>query len=171
MVAAALIGLAAAAEFAMGRKLWGLSGEPGIWSGNIESSHNSQFMFDPYTFSHVTHGVLWYGLLSLIAKRLPVGARFVAAVALECAWEVFENTDLVIQRYRAATISLNYYGDSVNPKREPDFKRDHRDERHARGQYRGQHESYQGGPNIAHRVHKARRARWLKRQRGVIYRR
>jgi len=113
MVAAALIGLAAAAEFAMGRKLWGLSGEPGIWSGNIESSHNSQFMFDPYTFSHVTHGVLWYGLLSLIAKRLPVGARFVAAVALECAWEVFENTDLVIQRYRAATISLNYYGDSV----------------------------------------------------------
>jgi hypothetical protein len=113
MVAAALIGLAAAAEFAMGRKLWGLSGELGIWSGNIESSHNSQFMFDPYTFSHVTHGVLWYGLLSLIAKRLPVGARFVAAVALECAWEVFENTDLVIQRYRAATISLNYYGDSV----------------------------------------------------------
>ncbi|MGZ6185135.1 MAG: DUF2585 family protein [Candidatus Binataceae bacterium] len=61
MVAAALIGLAAAAEFAMGRKLWGLSGEPGIWSGNIESSHNSQFMFNPYTFSHVTHGVLWYG--------------------------------------------------------------------------------------------------------------
>ena len=80
--------------------------------GHIESSHNSQSMFDP-TFSHVTHGVLWYGLLSLIAKRLPVGARFVAAVALECAWEVFENTDLVIQRYRAATISLNYYGDSV----------------------------------------------------------
>jgi hypothetical protein len=111
--AAALIGLGAAAEFAMGRKLWGISGEPGIWSGNIESSHNSQFMFDPYTFSHITHGVLWYGLLSLIAKRLPVGARFVAAVALECAWEVFENTDLVIQRYRAATISLNYYGDSV----------------------------------------------------------
>jgi len=113
MVAAALIGLGAAAEFAMGRKLWGISGEPGIWSGNIESSHNSQFMFDPYTFSHLTHGMLWYGLLSLIAKRLPVGARFVAALALECAWEVFENTDLVIQRYRAATISLNYYGDSV----------------------------------------------------------
>ena len=113
MVAAALIGLGAAAEFAMGRRLWGISGEPGVWSGNIESSHNSQFMFDPYTFSHLTHGVLWYGLLFLIAKRLPVGARFAAAVALECAWEVFENTDLVIQRYRAATISLNYYGDSV----------------------------------------------------------
>jgi hypothetical protein len=56
---------------------------------------------------------LWYGLLSLIAKQLPVRVRFVLAVALEAAWEVFENTDMVIERYRAATISLNYYGDSV----------------------------------------------------------
>jgi Protein of unknown function (DUF2585) len=110
---AALIGLAAAAELAMGRKPWGVSGEPGIWSGNIWSAHNSQYMTDPYTFSHLTHGVLWYGLLSPLAKRLPVRARFVLAVALECAWEVFENTDLVIRRYRAATVSLNYYGDSV----------------------------------------------------------
>jgi hypothetical protein len=112
-VAAALIGFAAAAEFAMGRKLWGVSGEPGIWSGDIWSSHNSQYMTDPYSFSHITHGVLWYGLLALVAQKLPVRARFMLAVALECAWEVFENTDMVIQRYRAATISLNYYGDSV----------------------------------------------------------
>ncbi len=110
---AALIGLAGAAEFAMGRKLWGVSGKPGIWSGDIWSSHNSQYMTDPYSFSHITHGVLWYGLLALVAKKLPLRARFVMAVALECTWEVFENTDLVIQRYRAATISLNYYGDSV----------------------------------------------------------
>ena len=97
----------------MGRKLWGVSGEPGIWSGDIWSSHNSQYMTDPYTFSHITHGVLWYGLLALVANKLPVRVRFILAVALECAWEVFENTDMVIQRYRAATISLNYYGDSV----------------------------------------------------------
>ena len=97
----------------MDRKLWGVSGEPGIWSGDIWSSHNSQYMTDPYTFSHITHGVLWYGLLALVAKKLPVRVRFILAVALECAWEVFENTDMVIQRYRAATISLNYYGDSV----------------------------------------------------------
>jgi hypothetical protein len=111
--AAAILGAAAAAEFAMGRKLWGISGEPGFWSGNIRSSHNSQFMIDPYTFSHLTHGVLLYGFLWLAAKPLPRRARFVLAMALECAWEVFENTDLVIQRYRAETISLNYYGDSV----------------------------------------------------------
>jgi len=110
---AALVGLAGAAEFAMDRKLWGVSGEPGIWSGDIWSSHNSQYMTDPYTFSHITHGVLWYGLLALVANKLPVRVRFILAVALECAWEVFENTDMVIQRYRAATISLNYYGDSV----------------------------------------------------------
>jgi hypothetical protein len=109
----ALVGLAGAAEFAMGRKLWGVSGQPGIWSGDIWSSHNSQYMTDPYTFSHITHGVLWYGLLALVANKLPVRVRFILAVALECAWEVFENTDMVIQRYRAATISLNYYGDSV----------------------------------------------------------
>jgi Protein of unknown function (DUF2585) len=110
---AALVGLAGAAEFAMDRKLWGVSGEPGIWSGDIWSSHNSQYMTDPYTFSHITHGVLWYGLLALVANKLPVRVRFILAVALECAWENFENTDMVIQRYRAATISLNYYGDSV----------------------------------------------------------
>jgi len=110
---AALIGLAGAAEFAIGRKRWGVSGEAGIWSGDIWSSHNSQYVTDPYTFSHITHGVLWYGLLALVAKKLPVRVRFILAVALECAWEVFENTDMVIQRYRAATISLNYYGDSV----------------------------------------------------------
>ena len=52
----------------MGRKLWGVSGEPGIWSGDIWSSHNSQYMTDPYTFSHITHGVLWYGLLALVAN-------------------------------------------------------------------------------------------------------
>jgi hypothetical protein len=113
MVGAALVGLAGAAQFAMGRKLWGVSGQPGIWSGDIWSEHNSQYMTDPYTFSHLTHGVLWYGLLSLVAKQVPVRMRFVLAVALEAAWEVFENTDMVIERYRAATISLNYYGDSV----------------------------------------------------------
>jgi hypothetical protein len=79
---AALIGLAGAAELAMGRKLWGVSGQPGIWSGDIWSEHNSQYMTDPYTFSHLTHGVLWYGLLSLVAKQLSVRVRLVLAVAL-----------------------------------------------------------------------------------------
>jgi hypothetical protein len=110
---AGLLGFAAAAEFAMGRKLWGVGGRPGIWSGDILSEHNSQYMTDPYTFSHVTHGVLLYGLCAAAAPRLPPRLRAVLAIAFECVWEIVENTDFVIRRYRAETISLHYYGDSV----------------------------------------------------------
>ena len=104
---------AAAAELALGRRIWGVGGIPGFWSGDIWSKHNSQFIFDPYTLTHITHGVLFYALLSLVAGRLPVDTRFTLATALEAAWEVLENTDFVINRYRMETISLNYYGDSV----------------------------------------------------------
>ncbi len=97
----------------MGRKLWGISGEPGTWSGDINSSHNSQFIADPYSFTHITHGVLFYGLFYLLARRLPVRSRVLMTLAAEGAWEIFENTDFVPQRYRLATISHDYYGDSV----------------------------------------------------------
>ncbi|MFZ0680353.1 DUF2585 family protein [Candidatus Binatus sp.] len=109
----ATIALAAIAELAMGRKIWGVSGEPGIWAGDVNSSHNSQYMTDPYSFSHITHGMLFYALTWLFFRNLPVRARALIALAVEAAWEIVENTDMVIQRYRAATISLHYYGDSV----------------------------------------------------------
>lgn len=105
--------LAAAAEFAMGRKLWGAGGTPGIWSGDIWSEHNSQFLFDPYTLTHVTQGVVLYGILALALKRVPAGTRLLLAAAVESGWEVLENSAPVIERYRTATISPNYYGDSV----------------------------------------------------------
>ncbi len=104
---------AAAAERAMGRKLWGISGQAGFWSGNVESSHNSQYLFDPYTFSHITHGFLLYLAAWLAAPRLSVRIRILIAIAIECIWEIVENTDTVINRYRTATISLHYYGDSI----------------------------------------------------------
>ena len=67
-----------------------------------------------FTFTHILHGVLIYALVWLVGrKRLPAGARFVAAVVLECGWELFENTDFIIRRYRDVTISLDYFGDSV----------------------------------------------------------
>jgi Protein of unknown function (DUF2585) len=104
---------AAASEYWMGRRLWGTSGIPGLWSGDIWGSHNSQFLADPYSFTHITHGVLLYAFLSLIWRQAPASIRLLTAVGLESCWEVFENTNMVIERYRTETISLNYYGDSI----------------------------------------------------------
>ena len=84
-----------------------------LWHGVVFSSENSQHISDWYTPSHVIHGFAFFGLLWLIGRRWPLGLRLVLAVALEAGWEIFENTDLVINRYREVTISLDYYGDSV----------------------------------------------------------
>jgi len=106
--------LTAAIEHLMGRLLFCKCGIISLWSGNIWSNQNSQQLLDPYSFTHVLHGVLWYALLWLIfGKRVPVGVRLILAVVVESGWEVLENSSIIIDRYRAATISLDYYGDSI----------------------------------------------------------
>jgi hypothetical protein len=105
--------ITAAVEFWMGRLPLGPDGRFGWWEGNIWSSEQSQRFADPYTFSHTIHGMAFYALLWLVARRVPVSRRFVMALALEGAWEVLENSPIIINRYREATIALGYVGDSV----------------------------------------------------------
>jgi hypothetical protein len=107
------VALTAALLLAMGRPAVYRHGPPRLWSGDVTSDQNSQQLADPYSLTHVTHGILLFGLAGLVWRGAPVRTRVLLALGLECAWEAFENTDAVIQRYRAATVSLGYVGDSV----------------------------------------------------------
>lgn len=85
-----------------------------LWHGNRADQQTSQHLTDWYTYSHVLHGVIFYWLLTVVSRgHLSVAARLVVAAMIEGAWEIFENTPFIINRYRAQTLSRDYFGDSV----------------------------------------------------------
>ena len=102
---------AAAILLAMGRPPICTCGTVALW-GPVGPTQ-SQMLADWYSASHVVHGLLFYAILHLAARRWSVELRFLAALLVECAWEVIENTPMVIDRYREATAALGYTGDSV----------------------------------------------------------
>ena len=110
---AAVMFSAAAMLWWLGRVWWCQAGDYRPWSFAVFSEHNSQHIIDPYSFTHVLHGVAEFWLIGLVFRFVPLHWRLVIALAIEGSWEVVENTDYVINRYREATISLNYYGDSI----------------------------------------------------------
>ena len=112
----AVVAVLAAAAFLLrwqGRLWLCACGHFRLWLGDAWSPETSQQLFDPYSFTHMLHGFAFYGLLALLLPRTGWRWRVALAVAAEALWEVFENTEFVVNRYREATAALGYNGDTV----------------------------------------------------------
>ncbi|HTH50939.1 MAG TPA: DUF2585 family protein, partial [Pyrinomonadaceae bacterium] len=110
---AAVLFAVALIESWQGRVWWCPAGDYSPWSWAVMSQHNSQHFIDPYTFTHMLHGMTEFFIIRLLFPRVPLAWSLFLALGVEGCWEAVENTDYVINRYREVTISLNYYGDSI----------------------------------------------------------
>jgi hypothetical protein len=112
LIVLAILAVTAAVEIAMGRNAICTCGYVDLWHPRLDAG-NSQHLADWYTLSHIIHGFLFYALAWAVLRSRPPGERLILAVAIEAAWEMLENSPIIIDRYREATIALGYTGDSV----------------------------------------------------------
>jgi hypothetical protein len=111
LAAAALLTLFVLVQYLQGRPAWCQFGL-GFWTGAWDRC-TSQQLFDPYTLSHVLHGVIFYWMLWPLAAKIELPWRMTAGLAVEIGWELLENSTWVIERYRQQTAALGYIGDSI----------------------------------------------------------
>ena len=113
LVAAGLLGLLAAILIAMGRPPICPCGTISLWHGTVQSNQNSQQISDWYSFSHIIHGFIFYGLSRWLMPRAPLWTALAVAIGIEGAWEILETSPVIIDRYREVTMAYGYAGDSV----------------------------------------------------------
>ena len=98
--------------------LWGqppicTCGEVRFWVGSVFSSGNSQHIADWYSLSHMVHGMLVVLVGRWLFPRVGLATLYLVAILTGVAWEIFEHTDFVLDRFRATTLYQGYIGDSV----------------------------------------------------------
>ena len=113
LIVLGFLAVQALALYLMGRIPICACGTIKLWHGVAMSAENSQHVTDWYTPSHVIHGFIFYFVVWMLLPRASLVARLAFALGVEVSWEIIENTPFIIERYRAGTISLNYYGDSI----------------------------------------------------------
>jgi hypothetical protein len=113
IVMAAIFGVAAVALRLEGQRWWCACSQRFLWVGDVWTSHCSRHLADAYTLTHFSHGLIFFSVFALLMPRVRLAWRLCVSVALAAAWEVFENSEFVINRYRESTMSVEYLGDSV----------------------------------------------------------
>lgn len=111
--AVVLVGLQVAILHSFGQPPIAANGHILLWVGDPRSADTSQQLADWYSFSHIIHGFIFFGLLRLLAPNLPFAARLLIAMGIEIGWEITENTPAIIQHYRKQALAAGYVGDSI----------------------------------------------------------